>query len=84
MCLYILNSIYIFTRKIYGPSRTEDGYCRVKTNQEINDILKGQDIIGFIKKQRLKWLGHFERMSEDNNVQKIKMETLVQTPNWTS
>jgi hypothetical protein len=48
------------------------GYWRIKTNQEINDILKGQNIIGFIKKQRLNWLGHFERMAEDNNVQKKK------------
>jgi hypothetical protein len=28
-------------RKIYGPTRTDDGYWRIKTNQEINDILKG-------------------------------------------
>ena len=26
----------------------------------------------FIKKQRLNWLGHVERMAEDNTVQKIK------------
>jgi len=38
-------------RKILGPTRTDDGYCRTKTNQEINDILKGQNIIGFIKKK---------------------------------
>ena len=44
----------------------------IKTNQEINDVLNGQNIIGFIKKQRLNWLGHVERMAEDNNVQKIK------------
>ena len=59
-------------RKILGPTRSDDGYWRIKTNQEINDILKGQNIIGFIKKQRLNWLGHIERMAEDNNVQKIK------------
>ena len=59
-------------RKILGPTRSDDGYWRIKTNQEINDILKGQNIIGFIKKQRLNWLGHVERMAEDNNVQKIK------------
>jgi len=59
-------------RKIYGPARTEDGYWRNKTNQEINDILKGQNIIGFINKQRLNWLGHVERMAEDNIVQWIK------------
>ena len=60
------------TRKIFGPTRSDDGYWRIKTNQEINDILKGQNIIGYIKKQRLNWLGHVERMAEDNNVQKIK------------
>jgi hypothetical protein len=59
-------------RKIFGPTRSDDGYWRIKTNQEINDILNGQNIIGFIKKQRLNWLGHVERMAEDNNVQKIK------------
>jgi len=37
-------------RKIYGPRGTEDGYWRIKTNQEVNDILTGQNIIGFIKK----------------------------------
>jgi len=59
-------------RKIFGPTRTADGYWRIETNQEINDILKGQNITGFIKKHRLNWLGHFERMAEDNIVQKIK------------
>jgi hypothetical protein len=34
--------------------------------------MKGQKLIGFIKKQRLSWLGHVERMTEDNIVQKIK------------
>ena len=59
-------------RKIFGPTRSDDGYWRIKTNQEINDILKGRNTIRFIKKQRLNWLGHIERMAEDNNVQKIK------------
>jgi hypothetical protein len=58
-------------RKIYGPTRREDGYWRIKTNQEINDVLNGQNIIGFIK-QRLNWLGHVERMAGDNIVQRIK------------
>jgi hypothetical protein len=58
--------------RIFGPTRTDDGYWRIKTNQEINNLLNGQNIIGFIKKQRLNWLGHAERMTEDNNVQKIK------------
>ena len=72
----MINKLMIFERKIMRkilvPSRSDDGYWRIKTNQEINDIPKGQNIIGFIKKQRLNWLGHAECMAEDNNVQKIK------------
>jgi len=72
----VINKLVIFERKIMrkilGPTRSDDGYWRIKTNQEIGDILKGQNIIGFIKKQRLNWLGHVERTTEDNNVKKIK------------
>jgi hypothetical protein len=59
-------------RKILGSTRSDDGYWRIKTNQEINDILKGRNRIEFFKKQRLNWLGHVEGMTEDNNVKKIK------------
>jgi hypothetical protein len=59
-------------RKIFGPTRTDDDYWRIKTNQEINNILQGQNIIGLIKKQRLNWFSHVKRMAEDNIVQKIK------------
>jgi hypothetical protein len=49
----VINKLMIFerkiTKKIFGPTRTDDGYWRIKTNQEINDLLKGQNIIGFIK-----------------------------------
>jgi hypothetical protein len=71
----MINKLMIFERrimrKIFGPTRSDDGYWRIKTNQEINNTLKRQNIIGFIKEQRLNWLGHVERMAEDNNV-KIK------------
>jgi len=36
-------------RKILCYKRTYDGYWKIKTNREINDILKGQNIIGSIK-----------------------------------
>jgi len=65
--------------------RYPNGYWRVKTYQEINEILKGQNIIGFINKQRLNWLGYVERVAEDNIVQEIKcqvVETHVYKINW--
>jgi len=58
--------------KIFGPIRADDGYWRIKTDQEVNGILRGKNIIGFIKKQRLIWLSHVECMAEDNILQKIK------------
>jgi hypothetical protein len=47
-------------RKTYGPARIADGQWRIKTNQEINDILKGKNIIGLINSP------------EDNSVKKTK------------
>jgi len=43
------------TRRIFGATGADVGCWRIKTDQEINDILKGQNAIGFIKKQRLNW-----------------------------
>jgi hypothetical protein len=72
----MINKLMIFERKImmkiFSPTRSDDGYWRIQTNQEIIDILKGRNMFGVIKKQRLNWLGHVERMAEDTNVQKIK------------
>jgi len=42
-------------RQIFGPTRPNDGCGRIKTNQEINYILEGQNIIRIIKKLRLNW-----------------------------
>jgi len=72
-------------RKIFGATRTNDGYWRIKTNQEITDILKGKNIIGFIKKQRLNWLGmlnpwlriiFFRRLRDGNPCLKDQLEDL--------
>lgn len=56
-------------RKIYGPVRDEEGAFRRRSNQEIEMILNGQDVVRFIKTQRLRWAGHVARMP-DNRAQK--------------
>jgi hypothetical protein len=48
-------------RKIFGPTN-ENGKCRIKTNQELDELIKCTNIINFIQAQRLGWLGHIERM----------------------
>jgi hypothetical protein len=55
---------FFITRKIYGPEM-ENNIWRIRYNEEINTLLKGEDIVRFIKSQRIRYLGHVERM-EDN------------------
>ena len=66
-------SIYLYTYVLTSLQRIKTQSKKAKfIFVEINEILKGQNIIGFTKKQRLNWLDHVERMVEDDNVQKIK------------
>jgi hypothetical protein len=48
-------------RKIYGPVK-ENEIWRIRQNNELEDIIKRENIIRFIKCQRIRWLGHLERM----------------------
>jgi hypothetical protein len=50
-------------RKIYGPVK-ENELWRIRRNDELEDIIKGENIIRFIKSQRIRWLGHIERMQD--------------------
>ena len=48
--------------------------CRfnyIKTNQELDEIIKRTNIINFIRAQRLSWLGHIERMQGTRMVKAI-------------
>jgi hypothetical protein len=42
----------------------ENGECRIHYNEELNEHIKGEDIVRFIKAQRLQWLGHVDGMNE--------------------
>ena len=35
---------------------------RIRRNDELKVIIKGENIVRFIKCQRMRWLGHIERM----------------------
>jgi hypothetical protein len=50
-------------RKIYGPVK-ENELWRIRRNDELEDIIKGENIVRFIKSQRIRWLGHIERMQD--------------------
>ena len=50
-------------RKIYGPVK-ENELWRIRRNDELEAIIKGENIVRLIKCQRIRWLGHKERMQD--------------------
>ena len=69
------NQLYIFERKIlrkiYGPTQNPDGTWRIKTNDELRHRMEQEDIIKFIKSQRLRWAAHVMRMENTRTTRKI-------------
>jgi hypothetical protein len=51
-------------RRIYGP-KYGNGEWKSRTNRELEEMSKGENIGKWIKGQRISWLGHVERMEED-------------------
>ena len=66
-------ALLIFERKIfgriYGP-KYENGEWKSRTNRELEEMSKGGNIVKWIKGQRISWLGHLERMEEDDRMPK--------------
>jgi len=49
--------------KIYGPV-VDKGVWQIRYNNELCKLMGGEEIVRFIKAQRIQWLGHVERMDE--------------------
>jgi hypothetical protein len=58
--------------RIYGAVY-DNGIWRIRTNRELMALYQELDTVAEIKKARLKWLGHVERMSEDRDIKKLYM-----------
>ena len=57
-------------RRIFGPTK-ENQIWRIKTNEELDKLIKYKNIVNYIKTQRLRWFGHVQRMSDTRTVKKI-------------
>jgi hypothetical protein len=77
----IINKLMVFERKIlrkiFGPNN-ENGIWRIKTNQELDEIIKRKNIINSIRAQRLSWLGRSHR--NDARYESGKGNILLETP----
>ena len=63
-------------RKIYGPVK-ENELWRIRRSDELEAIIKGENTVRFIKCQRIRWLGHIERM-QDTAIPKRCTESCTQ------
>ena len=75
-------AVLIFERKIfrriYGR-KYEIGEWISRTNRELEEMSKGENIVKWIKGQRIGWLGQLERMEEDRMPKNIFTEKLEGT-----
>ena len=68
------NNLRIFEReilrKIFGPINI-DNIWRIRNNMEIDTLREGANIMRFSKAQRIKWLGHMQRMDQARSTKKL-------------
>jgi hypothetical protein len=68
------NNLGIFERqilrKIYGPINI-DNIRRIRNNMEIDKLIECADIVRFITAQRIKWLGHTQKMDQAKPTRKL-------------
>ena len=57
-------------RKIFDPTYV-NGSWRTITNEELDKLIKHENIINFARAQRLGWYGHIERMQDIRMVKAI-------------
>jgi hypothetical protein len=50
---------------MFRPTKELNDLWRIKTNEELDELIQRKYITRFIKSQRLKWLGHVERMPKE-------------------
>lgn len=59
-------------RTILGPKEENDGF-RPRMNFEIRNEMEGEDIVKFMKAQRVKWLGHIMRRDDEEPTKLLTM-----------
>jgi hypothetical protein len=78
------NKLIVFERKVLGrifvPTKERNSTWRIKTNGELDELIRYKNIINYIKAQRVSWFGHLHRMLEERMLKKgIRVETDVNT-----
>ena len=80
----IIQKLLVFEMKIlrgiFGPTK-ESQIWRIKNNEELDKLIKQENVVNYITVQRLSWFGHVQRMPETGAAKKIfKWNPLITRP----
>jgi len=70
----IIQKLLVFERKILRGIfwlTKENQTWRIKNNEELDKLIKHENIVNYIKAQRLSWFGHLQRIPEARAAKKI-------------
>jgi hypothetical protein len=70
----ITQKLLVFERKIlrgiFGPAK-ENQLWRVKTNEELDNLIRHKNIVNHIKAQKLSWFRHIQKMPDTRTAKKL-------------
>ena len=70
----IIQKLLVFERKIlreiFGPKK-ENQTWRIKSNEELDKLIKHENIVNYIQAKKLSWFGHIQRIPEARAAKKI-------------
>jgi len=79
----IIQKLLVFGRKIlrgiFGPTK-EYQTRRIQNNEELDKLIKHENIVNYIKAQRLSWFGQIQRIPEARAIKIFKWNPLTTTP----
>jgi hypothetical protein len=75
--LFFVYSFCLFI--LYYCPKYEHGEWRTRTNREFEEMSKGENIVKWIRGQRISWLGHLETM-EKNRMPKMILSQELEGP----
>ena len=80
LSVWDINNLLVFERQIlreiFGPLQSTEGW-RIRNNNELQKLIKGEGTVKYIKAQRIKWWGRLNRMTDTKLLKKITDWNLI-------
>jgi hypothetical protein len=62
---------FFFSDHKFTPIHNTQYVRKIQNNMETDNLIEGADVVRFIKAQRIKWLGHIQRMDQARPTRKL-------------